>query len=137
MILKAHKPGLCFASGRVIFAVKKFIHEKNTNHSARKRNDRPRNLTRIRRLIVQVSGDRDDQRQRHEMEFIFDNEFVEWDETSYGNIMQVAGWSKFVFYNWHENWLANHSWSSWNDLIHGRQHRILSMTKKQALKNLP
>jgi hypothetical protein len=82
--------GPLFCQRAYDFAVKKFVHEKNTNQSARKRKDRPRNLTHIRKLIVQVPGGRDNQRQRHEMEFIFDNEFVEWDETSYGKIMQAA-----------------------------------------------
>jgi hypothetical protein len=69
------QPALSLTKRRITFAVKKFIHGKNANQSARKRKDRRRNLTRIRRPIVQVPGGRDDQRHRQDKEFIFDKEF--------------------------------------------------------------
>jgi hypothetical protein len=113
------------AKTRVTLAVKKFIHGKNANQFARKRKDRRRNLACIRKPIVQGHGGRDNQRHRHDMEFIFDSEFVKWGETFSGMTVQAAGLNKYVIYNWRKNWLANHSWRPWNYSVHGRQHRIL------------
>jgi hypothetical protein len=43
------------------------------------------------------------------LEFIFDNGFKKWYETSSGLILQAIELTKSVLYSWHKNWLANHS----------------------------
>jgi hypothetical protein len=88
-------------------------HDPGMKAPTRKRKDRLQNLAGIRQPIFGAPGDCHSQAHRHDLEFIFDNKFPQWDTISDGMIMQARELSKSVPYNWRRNWLPNHCWRSW------------------------
>jgi hypothetical protein len=73
-------------------------------------------------------------RHRQDLEFIFDNEFPQWDETSGAVIMQATELSKSVLDSWRKKWLANLRWRPWNYSVYGLHHRIFTNDEERSIK---
>jgi hypothetical protein len=73
-------------------------------------------------------------RHRHNLEFIFDNELPQWDETSGAVITHAIGLSKSIMSGWRKNWLANPKWRQWDYSVHGLHHRIFTDDEEKNSK---
>ena len=78
-------------------------------------------------------GQHDYARKKKEIEWVFREEFPNWNERSYTKICNQVGASSSTVYYWKSKWTENNSWRPWDPANHGQHLRKFTDEEEEAI----